>query len=66
MTNPFADLPQVQAINAPTHEAFHRDIVAAEQPVIIRGLLDIWPALKAGRTSIAAMSTSVSESPRKV
>ena len=56
MTNPFADLPQVQAINAPTHEAFHRDIVAAEQPVIIRGLLDIWPALEAGRTSIAAMS----------
>ncbi len=56
MTDPFAELPHVQAIDAPSPEVFHREVVAAEKPVIIRGLLDTWPALEAGRTSVAAMS----------
>ncbi|WP_443751009.1 cupin-like domain-containing protein [Asticcacaulis solisilvae] len=56
MRDPFANLAQVATIDAPSPQVFHRDIVAAEEPVIIRGLTGAWPALEAGRTSAAAMS----------
>ncbi len=56
MPDLFEDLPRVAVIDAPSPEVFHREIVAAEQPVIIHGLTEAWPALRAGRTSVAAMS----------
>jgi hypothetical protein len=42
-------LPRVAAVAAPSPEAFER-IIAAEAPVVIKGLVDAWPALAAGRS----------------
>jgi hypothetical protein len=42
-------LPRVAAVAAPSPEAFER-LVAAEAPVVIKGLVDAWPALTAGRS----------------
>ncbi|HKE95268.1 MAG TPA: cupin-like domain-containing protein, partial [Povalibacter sp.] len=41
-------LPRVAACEAPTDL---RDLVAAETPMVIRGMLDHWPALAAGKHS---------------
>jgi hypothetical protein len=42
-------LPRVAAFAAPSPEAFER-LVAAEAPVVIKGLVDGWPALAAARS----------------
>lgn len=42
-------LPRVAAVAAPSPEGFER-LVAAEAPVVIKGLVDAWPALAAGRS----------------
>lgn len=38
-----------------TAEQFNREILPAGQPAVLRGLVDHWPAVRAGRTSPAAM-----------
>ena len=48
-------LPRV-AETGPCSPAEFETIVAAEQPVVIRGLLDAWPALAAGRRSPTALN----------
>jgi hypothetical protein len=42
-------LPRVAAVARPSLEAFER-LVAAEAPVVIKGLVDAWPALAAARS----------------
>ena len=42
-------LPRLAAVGAPSPEGFER-LVAAEAPVVIKGLVDAWPALVAGRS----------------
>jgi hypothetical protein len=49
------DLPQVAVRNATDAAAFQREIMAAEKPVVLKGLIDHWPALAAGRQSASAM-----------
>lgn len=56
MTNGLNDLPQVQARSIAGAEAFQREILAVEKPVILKGLVEHWPALTAGRSSPAAMN----------
>jgi Cupin-like domain len=51
----FDVIPRVATRHAPSALDFH-DIVAAESPVVIRGLLDHWPALTVGRQSVARMN----------
>lgn len=51
------DLPKVAVRDAMDVAAFQNDVVAAEQPVIIKGLIDHWPALKAGQHSAASLMT---------
>ena len=38
-----------------TAERFTQEIVPAGQPALLRGLVDQWPAVRAGRASPAAM-----------
>ncbi len=42
-------LPRVATVVRPTPEAFER-LVAAEAPVVVKGLVDAWPALAAARS----------------
>jgi len=51
------DLPKVTVHPAMDVAAFQREVVAAEQPVIIKGLIDHWPALKAGQSSAHSLIT---------
>jgi hypothetical protein len=48
-------LPRVAAVDRPSSAEFEA-IVRAERPVVIRGLLDAWPALAAGRQGPAALN----------
>lgn len=48
-------LPRVAAVERPSAAAFDA-IVRAERPVVIKGLLDAWPALAAGRQGPAALN----------
>jgi hypothetical protein len=48
-------LPATAVITAPSVQDFGA-LVAAEQPVVVRGLVDAWPALAAGRQSPAALN----------
>lgn len=45
------DLPKVAVRDAMDVAAFGSEVMAAEQPVVIKGLIDHWPALAAGRQS---------------
>ena len=49
-------LPEVPSVTLPDLRAF-ADIVAAERPIILKGLVEHWPALAAGRQSAEAMAT---------
>jgi hypothetical protein len=49
------DLPVTAAIARPSPADFGA-LVRAEQPVVIKGLVDAWPALAAGRRSPAALN----------
>jgi hypothetical protein len=55
ITQSFDDLPQVFARGEVAAAEFTR-IVAAEEPVIFKNALAAWPALDAGRESVAAMT----------
>ncbi|KQZ06091.1 transcription factor jumonji jmjc domain-containing protein [Caulobacter sp. Root1455] len=48
-------LPRVAMVDRPSSADFDA-IVRAERPVVIRGLLDAWPALAAGRRGPAALN----------
>jgi hypothetical protein len=48
-------LPRVAAATCASPAAFDA-IVGAERPVVIQGLLDVWPALAAGRQGPAALN----------
>jgi hypothetical protein len=48
-------LPRVAAVARPSSAQFEA-IVRAERPVVIRGLVDAWPALAAGRQGPAALN----------
>lgn len=50
MSDPFASLPRVEVRRDVDARAFQAGILAAERPVVLKGLVADWPAVKAGRT----------------
>lgn len=50
------DLPRAPEIEGVTREQFEREILPAQQPVILRGLVAHWPAVRAASASAADAS----------
>jgi hypothetical protein len=55
IASPLDTLPAIPVRSSPTAQEFEA-IVAAEEPVIVKNVLESWPALAAGRESAATMT----------